>query len=34
MTARAKADVQNIRVGIELMSAGRKQSSVNSYYAC
>jgi len=27
MTARAKADVQNIRVGIELMSAyGRKQT--------
>ncbi len=31
MTARAKADVQNIRVGIELMSAyGRKQPLVNS----
>ncbi len=30
MTARAKADVQNIRVGIELTSAsGRKQPSVN-----
>ena len=30
MTARAKADVQNIRVGIELISAsGRKQPSVN-----
>ncbi len=29
MTARAKAEVQNIRVGIELMSAGRKQPSVN-----
>ncbi len=30
MTARAKADVQDIRVGLELMSAsGRKQPSVN-----
>ena len=32
MTARAKADVQNIRVGLELMSpSGRKQPSVNSH---